>query len=83
MRVPVVYFPVVDGLMTSEDGKQFFFMCGAKTDRKRCWVLPHAELPSLVTCAAMQMDKGCGKRDGDKLVTAFSTSGFQIGRRRR
>jgi hypothetical protein len=41
--------------------------------------IPHAELPNLVECAVMQMDKGLDKA-GDKVATAFITNGFQLGR---
>jgi hypothetical protein len=79
MRIPVQYFPVVDGSMTSEDGQQFLLHVRCEDGSELLLGFPHAELPSLVECAAMQMDKGRGK-DGDRLVTAFSTSGFQVGR---
>lgn len=79
MSIPVEFFPVVDGSMTSADGLTFHFHVRREDGSELMLGFPHAELPNLIECAAMQMDKGRDK-DGDKVATAFITTGFQVGR---
>jgi hypothetical protein len=43
----------------------------------RLW-FPHSEIPNLIECAAMQISNEMEK--SKPVVTAFHTSGFQIGR---
>ena len=40
---------------------------------------PHEELPSVIECAAMQMEKG-KSLEGGRMIAAFEASGFSIGR---
>ena len=79
MSIPVEFFPVVDGSMTSEDGQTFLFHVRREDGSELMLGFPHKELPNIVENAAMQMDKG---RDdnGDAVATAFITGGFQVGR---
>ena len=79
MAIPVEYFAVVDGSMTGEDGLTFLFHVRREDGSELMLGFPHSKLPSMVECAALQMDKGRDK-DGDKVVTAFNSSGFQVGR---
>ena len=79
MSIPVEFFPVVDGSMTSEDGRTFLFHVRREDGSELMLGFPHAELPNIVECAAMQMDKG-RDQGGDIVATAFITGGFQVGR---
>jgi hypothetical protein len=79
MRIPVQYFTEIAGSMTSDDGQNFYYR--AKRDDGQEYMLgfPHECIPTLVECAAMQMDKGHAE-DGRRITVGFNTSGFIVGR---
>src|SRR5579872_1584696 len=79
MSIPVEYFPVVDGSMTSEDGQTFYFHAKREDGSGIMLGFPHEELPNTVEAAAMQMDRG-KSLDGEKMVAACEASGFSVGR---
>ena len=65
--------------MTSEDGQIFYYYIQREDGTGTMLGFPHAELPNLIECAAMQMGQGRDK-DGDKIATAFITDGFLVER---
>ena len=60
MSIPVEFFPVVDGSMTSEDGQTFLLHMRREDGSELMLGFPHAELPNIAECAAM--DKGLEKQ---------------------
>jgi hypothetical protein len=79
MPIPVENFITVDGSMTSNDGQTFYFHVRRDDGSELMLGFPHKELPNIIECAALQMTKGRAQ-DGEKVVTAFNTSGFLVGR---
>ena len=79
MPIPVENFTTCDGSMTSEDGMIFYFHVRRDDGSALMLGFPHRDLPNIVECAAMQMDKGKNS-DGGKMVSAFFASGFGLGR---
>jgi hypothetical protein len=78
MKVPVEYFPVVDGSMTSDDGESFFYKVQRQDGSAVMLGFPHDQVGNLIENAAMQMQNG--RSEGEKLATAFITAGFLLGR---
>ena len=79
MPISVENFTVCDGSMTSEDGQTFLFHVRREDGSEVMLGFPHKELPNIVECAAMQMDKGKNE-EGGRVVSAFMASGFCLGR---
>ena len=79
MSIPVENFAAVDGSMTSEDGQTFYYHVRREDGSGLMLGFPHKELPNIVECAAMQMDRGRNE-DGGRMIAAFETTGFSIGR---
>ena len=79
MNIPVEFFPVVDGSSTSEDGQTFYFHARRDDGSELMLGFPHKELPNIIECSALQMDKGRNE-EGGKMVSAFLASGFCLGR---
>ena len=78
MSIPVESFTVCDGSMTSEDGQTFYLHAKRDDGSGVMLAFPHEELPSIIECAAMQMDKGKNMEAG-KMISAFEAIGFSIG----
>ena len=79
MSIPVESFAAVDGSMSSEDGQTFYYHARRDDGSGVMLGFPHAEIPNLIECAAIQTSKARDK-DGDEVATAFITGGFQVGR---
>ncbi len=78
MSIPVEYFPVVDGSMTSEDGQTFYFHAKREGGSGVMIGFPHEELPNIVEAAAMQMDRG-KSLDGEKWLPRSTLPGSRYG----
>lgn len=77
--VPVAFYPVVDGSMTSTDGQAFFLKVQDTDGAELMLGFPHAEIPNIIECAAMQLTNGRDEQ-GRTIVAAFETTSFAIGR---
>ena len=77
LKIPVEFFPIVLGSMTSPDGQVFMLRVQREDGSGLMLGFPHAEIMNIVECSAMQMGYGRDE-DGDKVVSAFNTSKFQI-----
>lgn len=76
--IPVEYFPVVDGSMTSNDGETFFYKVRREDGSEVILGFPHDQVPHLIETAAMQIQNG--REEGQVVLTAFNTTGFTLGR---
>ena len=74
---PVQAFASVEGSMSSDDGKRFHLHVKREDGSHITLTFPHREIPNIIECAAMQIANGM--EDGKPVVTAFHTSGFQVG----
>ena len=79
MKIPVEYFPVVEGSMTSPDGQVFMFKVRRENGKELMLGFPHSQIPTIVECAAMQADQG-RDQDGERVVSAFKTSAMELAR---
>lgn len=79
MKIPVEYYPAVDGSMTSPDGQVFLLKVRTEDGQELMLGFPHREISNIVECAAMQMDHG-RNQGGEKIVSAFKTPSFELGR---
>lgn len=75
--IPVEYFPSLDGSMSSNDGQTFYLKAEREDGSTVMLGFPHAEIPNVIECAAMQLTNG---RDdaGRKVVSAFNATSFQL-----
>jgi hypothetical protein len=79
MSVPVVYFPTIDGSMTSKGGLTFYLKVITEAGGEMMIGFPHAEILNIVEHAAMQASQG-RDREGEKVVSAFVATSFQLGK---
>ena len=77
MADPVQAFASVEGSMSSDNGKRFHLHVTREDGSHITLTFPHREIPNIIECAAMQIANGM--EDGKPVVTAFRTSGFQVG----
>jgi hypothetical protein len=75
----VKFFPAVNGSMTSKDGQRFMLHVKQEDGSEGVIAFPHAEIPKIIECAAMQVGNSKDLK-GQPVVTAFQTTGFQVGR---
>lgn len=76
--IDVHVFQAVEGSQTSSDGKGFALHVRRRDGSHAMLAFPHSEISNIVENAAMQLPHGRDK-DGN-VVTAFKTTGFQLGR---
>ena len=79
MPIPVEHLLTVDGSMTSDDGLTFYYHVRRDDGTELMLGFPHKELPNIVECAAMQMDKGKNEV-GERMVSGFIASSVCLGR---
>jgi hypothetical protein len=79
MSVPVEYFPIVLGSMSSPEGQTFRLKVKRADGEELMLGFPHHEISNIVECAAMQMDHGHDE-EGHKAETAFVTTSFRVGK---
>jgi hypothetical protein len=75
--IPIEYFPSLDGSMSSGDGQSFYLKAQREDGSAVMLGFPHAEIPNVVECAAMQLTNGRDKA-GRKVVSAFNATSFVL-----
>ncbi len=58
VTIPVEYFPIVDGSMTSDDGQNFFYKVRRPDGSEVMLGFPHDQVGNLIENAAMQLQNG-------------------------
>jgi hypothetical protein len=79
MSIPVQPFPVIEGSMTSDDGQTFYLKVQRDDGTDMMLAFPHESISQIVEHAAVQSTQGLSK-EGRKMVSAFKTTSFEIGR---
>lgn len=76
--IPVEFFPLVDGSMSSSDGQTFFLKAERDDGSAVMLGFPHIEIPNIIELAAMQLSHGKSD-EGRPVVAAFQSTSFTVG----